>query len=351
MQVALVRQFWDEDRGFLMNPLNQTRPDPHYYAGSLIAAHFGLLDQDKTRKLLETARCQLLDDKLGVYIAAPFDFHELIPVYHFNGMEMGEPYFYFNGGVWPHGNAWYILGLLASGEPDQAQDALKKYLTLAGIQSSPNGTPSFYEYRYSNPGSPDYGKIDKPTFLWAAGWYLYDLYNLCGVRENPWNISFSPELPGDFSNITFDVCISGHTCRVAWEGEGRTLRRILMDGRPCCSAVIFEPCDSLLLQRGIPDSPYITAANCRIGDAEYNVKDKKMTVSVAGMTGQVIDLQLVSPVKLQRASFHGGLVPVSDQTKEMAFSHCPHRTRDAGISLLSQGQGCLQNRFQRAVAG
>ena len=33
--------------------------------------------------------------------------------------------------------------------------------------------------------------IDKPSFLWAGGFYLKTLYNLFGLRENEWNLSFS----------------------------------------------------------------------------------------------------------------------------------------------------------------
>ena len=46
-------------------------------------------------------------------------------------------------------------------------------MTLDGIINSPNGQPAMYEYRDSNFNNPkEYGKIDKPQFMWAAGLVL-----------------------------------------------------------------------------------------------------------------------------------------------------------------------------------
>ena len=110
-----------------------------------------------------------------------------------------------------------------------ARDAVKKYLSLEGIRSSPNGQPSFYEYRMGDPDSPQYGRIDKPTFLWAAGWYLYTLYHLSGLRENPWNLSFDPHLPSGIEQPGYDLTFAGRLCRVEWKGAGDYFRRIRMD--------------------------------------------------------------------------------------------------------------------------
>jgi len=50
-------------------------------------------------------------------------------------------------------------------------------MTIDGIKESPNGQPAMYEYRNSNFNNPaEYGKVDKHQFMWAAGWYLYCIY-------------------------------------------------------------------------------------------------------------------------------------------------------------------------------
>ena len=163
MQHQLKECLWGNESGYLMNMLDSTSIDRHYYAGSLLTAAFSLLSEDDTRTLLETARNQLLDPRIGIRNVMPADFHNLIDVYKFKGMEAGEPYLYINGGVWPQGIVWYALGWLSVEQPDSAQKILKNYLTLEGIRNSPNGQPSFFEYRNANAQSPKYGEIDKPT--------------------------------------------------------------------------------------------------------------------------------------------------------------------------------------------
>ena len=88
------------------------------------------------------------------------------------------------------------LALINNGLNKNAFDFIQKTMTLNGIINSPNGQPALYEYRISDKTNPAlYGKIDKPQFLWAGGWYFYTLYNLFGLKENEWNISFSPYIP------------------------------------------------------------------------------------------------------------------------------------------------------------
>jgi glycogen debranching enzyme len=184
MQQRLVSELWDDQAGFLMNMLDSATVDRHYYSGSLLGAAFGVLDESRTERLLTTAREVLLDEQIGIRNAMPPDFLDLIEEYRFNGPEVGAPYRYMNGGVWPQGIAWYALGLLSAGHPDSARAALTRYLTLDGIRQSPNGQPALFEYRNTDREAPDYGQIDKTTFLWAGGWYLHVLYQLAGARDS-----------------------------------------------------------------------------------------------------------------------------------------------------------------------
>jgi hypothetical protein len=172
-------------------------------------------------------------------------------------MEAGGPYLYLNGGSWPQNTAWYALGLIAAGRVEEARAVTARYLTLDGIRDSPLGQPSFFEYRNTDPASPEYGEIDKPTFLWAGGWFLKVLYHLAGVRESPWNVSLSPSLPRGWNELSYDLMSHGIRTRISWKGEGDTFRSIRLDGRPAYSAVLSIPVERVEVERGTPGHPYV----------------------------------------------------------------------------------------------
>jgi hypothetical protein len=78
-------------------------------------------------------------------------------------------------------------------------------MTVDGIANSPMGQPAMYEYRYADPLSGEYGKIDKPSFLWAGGFYLRTLYSLFGLKDNEWNVSFNGSLPKTAKDVAYTV--------------------------------------------------------------------------------------------------------------------------------------------------
>lgn len=297
MRQSLIEKCWDNERGFLMSMRDSVNADHHYYAGSLVAAVFDLLDDQQKITLLETARRELLDTEIGLRIAMPADFHTMIEQYKFNGMEAGEPFVYLNGGIWPHGNVWYALGWLMAGKPDVAGDALRKYATLSGVAASPNGQPSFYEYRKANRDLPEYGQIDKPTFLWSGGWFINALYQLAGVRENPENIAFSPNLPAGWTDIGYDLQLFGSAAKVSYRGDGDYFSGIFIDGKPAHSAVFSQPADSVRLVRGTPKSPYLANANCRIQSVDFDNSAKQMQIFAAGIPRTTATFSIVSPMK------------------------------------------------------
>lgn len=305
MRMKLVEKLWDPNSGYLLNMLNSRRMDRHYYSGSLLAAVFDILTGEEKTTLLQTAERELLDPNLGIRNAMPANFHELADLYKFCSSEVGAPYVYANGGVWPHGTAWYILGLIMNNQPDKAVTFLRKFLTLEGIRNSPNGQPSFYEYRFANPKSPDYGMIDKPTFLWAGGWYLYALYNLAGVRENPWNISFDPNLPQNFEATEYDLMIYGSKGRLKWKGTGKYFKRIYMDNEQVYSAVVTQPAKIIELERGTPDAPYLNKANARIEDVDYTTNKKTLRVKICGEENQPVRTEIISPFPIRKVLVDG----------------------------------------------
>ncbi len=295
MRFKFKQHLWNEDKAYLLNRLDGNEIDYHFYSGSLLAVYYDAIDQKRT--LLHSAEQHFLDLRLGMRNAMPADFHHLIERYGFNGNEAGAPWLYFNGAVWPQGNAWYILGLIADNRIDWAHQALVDYMTLKGIENSPNGQPSFYEYRNRNPLSDDYGKVDKPAFLWAAGWFLKSLYHLIGVCKNPWNLSFAPVLPQLLDDIEYDLYLNGRQTRIYYRNSGPFFKDIKFDGRQAFSAVLFGSPDRIELTRGMPARPCLAEASCRIGSLFF--KNDILTVSLLGTPEQRCRLTFVSPQPLQ----------------------------------------------------
>ena len=300
MNKSLVMILWDDNCGYLMNRMDGQSWDPHYYAGSLVASFVDVLDLYERQRLIGTAQKILLDENIGIRNAMPADFHQLNDVYKFKETEVGIPYGYMNGGVWTHGTAWYVLGLLSINQPDEAREALKTYLTLGGIEASPMGQPALYEYRIADAASKRYGEIDKPNFLWAAGWYIYSLYQLAGVRENSWNISFCPNLPKGFYDLEYDLMSMGKNVHVRCQGKGKFFRQIMIDGKRVHSAVVYKSGETILLKRGYPVEPYLAEATCRIENVRYRSNEASFLVDITGSQGQPIRLKIISPKKVQR---------------------------------------------------
>ena len=238
MQHQLNAELWDDSLKFLINYYEPGRKDEHYYIGSLLAAHYGLLDKERMDELVQTAGKKLLDKKVGIYNVFPMDFVKLGSYLKFAGNEAGDPFLYANGGIWPHGNAWYALALMADGKKDKAYSFIKNVMTIDGVMAGPNGQPAMYEVRNGNYNDPAvYGTVDKPQFLWAAGWYLYSLYHLFAVTENEWNIQLDPYNPGK-QPVTLDLYSDGRLAKVVITGNGKYIRNILYDGKELPTAVI-----------------------------------------------------------------------------------------------------------------
>lgn len=300
MGVQLEKILWDEGSQYLLNMLEPGSIDHHYYAGSLLAAIFQTLPEEKSRQLIKTAEKELLDQQLGIRIAMPADFHELGGLYHFQGMEMGAPYIYINGGVWPQGNIWFGLALLNNGQPEQSLEVLKKYLTLEGILNSPSGQPSFYEYRNSDFNSEHYGQIDKPTFLWAGGLYLHYLYQLMGIRENSYNVALHSRIPAAFDDLKYPLFITGKFCQMEWKGRGNYFKEIFWDGQAVNSAVISQPVEKISLIRGFPNQPYLAEINGNLEQVKYDPGNRQLKIQVSAWNGHSLEIVIVSPIPLTK---------------------------------------------------
>lgn len=299
MKEQLTDRLWDEDLKYLINYFEDGSKDIHFYIGSILAAHFNLLDQDKKSALIETASNKLLDNKIGIYNVYPMDFHLLIDYLKFAGNEAGDPYFYANGGIWPHGNAWYALGLISIGKKAAAFQFIKNIMTLEGIMNSPNGQPAMYEYRNSNKHDPlIYGKIDKPQFMWAGGWYLYSLYNLLGVRENEWNISLDPYLIEGQNSAEFDLYVNGKNVSVKIYGQGNQVKNIKFDGKGYPSLVLpgqLSKKKKIEIELGKPEAPCLFSTNSILKSCQHFQDNKRMNLKLKAFASHVNKSIVISP--------------------------------------------------------
>jgi hypothetical protein len=311
MQVSLPRQLWDEQARYLMN-LNGSEKDPHYYMGSLLGPAFGILDTRRSRQLVRTAERELLAENLGIRTVMPADFHtdSVRAYFHFVGNEAGDPFLYANGGVWPHNNAWYTLALRATGRLDDAFRFYRETMTLDGIAHSPMGQPAMYEYRYSDRSSREYGRIDKPSFLWAAGFSLLAGYRLVGIDDNEWNLSFAGVLP---SNVETARCVLefGGRKEVLISGKGRGLKSFMADGMSVPSLVV--PLDirntrKWTLRLGSGKEPYLVQTNALLRSAGYFTEGKELRLTVSSFSGHTVTAAVSAPARPTRATVDGNAI-------------------------------------------
>ena len=309
MNRNLVDSLWDDKLNYLISYFEDGTEDRHIYMGSLLASHFNLLGKDKNLKLITTAKENLLDEKLGIYTIYPMDLNKLIDYMGFAGNEAGDPYYYANGGIWPHGNAWYALGLINNGFNEEALKFIKKNMTLKGIINSPNGQPALYEYRISDKTNPAfYGKIDKPQFLWAGGWYFYTLYNLFGLRESEWNIGFAPYLPQELNNVALTVTIKGVPVSVQILGEGNEIASINYDDKEIPSAVVPEDINilkNISLKLGKTLTPYLSSANAIVYSPVYDKQSKTLEFDLESFEGHIMEFKIISPKETHNIFING----------------------------------------------
>jgi hypothetical protein len=262
-----------------------------------------------------------VDQRIGVLNVQPPDFDQLIERLHFHGNEAGPAYRYLNGGVWAHGNAWFILALNSIGARQEAYDFLCRTMNLHGVMASPNGQPAMYEYRCGDPmDSLLYGKVDKPQFLWAAGWYLYSLLAIYGLTENEWNLSLDPFLPAGQKEFTADWLVDGRKVRVHIRGMGPHIKRIRMDNRDYPSMVL--PWDELPQRRvtielGLPRCPYLASAGSAVRSVRLMNNLNQMELKLSAFPGHRSWAVIISPWPVTDVS-SGGNPPLRWQVTREA---------------------------------
>ncbi|MFH1852415.1 MAG: hypothetical protein ABIA75_08725 [Candidatus Neomarinimicrobiota bacterium] len=307
METALTEKLWRDDMQYLVNYHDDGSLDEHYYIGSLLGAHFDLLDDEKANALVNTAQAVMVDEKVGIYNAYPMDFERWGEFLKFHGNEVGAKYYYFNGGIWPQGNAWYALALIARDRREEAGRFIDQVMSLHGIMNGPNGQPAYYEVRNANRDNPDeYGRVDKPQFMWAGAWYLYSLYNLFGVRDNGWNIALDPYIPTGQKNNQFSLFVNGNPVVVTVTGRGPALSALKFNGRDQHTLVFPADLTSLKevnLELGRPHQPYLQKTTAMLESCTGD--DRRLHVSLRAFTGHENETEIISPTTPREVRLNG----------------------------------------------
>lgn len=300
----LTTKLWSDSLKYLISYFEDGTQDKHIYMGSMLAPHFNLLNDNKSKMMMKTAEEFLLDENIGIYTLFPMDLDKLKDFMGFVKGEAGEPFHYANGGIWNHGNAWYALGLIANGNQKDAYRFIDKIMTLRGIIESPNGQPAMYEYRISDKSdSSVYGKIDKPQFLWAGSWYIYTLYNLFGIRENEWNISFEPFIPASLAKVVLKLTYNKRLVSVSISGQGEFIQSIKYDEKSLPSSVIPANLDNLKkidIVLGDLETPIIKNTNGKLISPEFNSDENYLSFNIRSYKDKILKCKLVSPFSPKR---------------------------------------------------
>ena len=338
MEAALITKLWNDDFHFLMNYLEDGSLDPHYYIGSLLAAHYCSIEAEKARSMVESARQKMVDEKVGIYNAYPMDFMEYRKKLSF-GDEVGQPNYYFNGGIWPQGNAWYALALIATGRRAEALSFVENTMSFDGILNGPNGQPAYYEVRNPDRDDPQlYGAVDKPQFLWAGAWYLYSLYASYGLSENSWNISFDPFLPPEQKQCSFTLAYRGKLLPVTIQGQGKYIRDIRFDGKKVLTAVL--PLDTELeksvdIQLGLPRQSYLKSCNATLQTVpEFH--NGELICALGAFPGYRNETQIVSREKPVTVTLNGrnDITEYLTETKDGVFETRIHFVQQQKTDIL-----------------
>jgi len=296
LSATLSQKLWDKELDYLINFNHGTTKDEHLYAGSLLATVFDELPEEQQRQLVATVQQRLYDPRLGVRTADPRDFHMLEKEFRFVNHEQGGQGEYLNGGVWPHCTAWYALALQHIGKPDEALEVVRNNMTLAGVTRSPRGQPAMYEYRFSEPASADYGRIDKPNFLWAGGWYLFTLYRLLGAAESPWNLHVLTNLPELTPEPEFQWLVNGKISSIKFSGSGKFAASIEYDGDSFPSLVIplGRTTEGIRITRGDVLQPYLENLTASLIDATWTAQHKSLRWQSRAFPGHHVTAALIS---------------------------------------------------------
>lgn len=133
--------------------------------GNLLAIFFDLSNATNTKKFIDYARKEKIDEKLLVKVSLkPIERTSRFWRDYMKRHNQNLPHKYHNGGIWPFVGAFWVIALYKAGYQEEAQDALEKLAS-----TNKKGNWAFNEWFHGKSGRA-MGKADQS---WNAGMYIY----------------------------------------------------------------------------------------------------------------------------------------------------------------------------------
>lgn len=195
--------------------------------------------------------------------------------------------------------------MIKNGLPSLAEEYIKKLLTVGGITQSPKGQPAMFEYRVA--AGDDYGLIDKPNFSWAAGWYMYTLYNLYVTQESMWNVTLKPYLSDTQDECEFNLYANGNNVDVHLTGNGSFCEKILFDDEDFNSLVLPEDnkVSKIEMVLGNPSNPYLKEISSKLEGCLWSSDQNLLSVNFEDPLIVGTEIIIVSDRKIKQVEFMG----------------------------------------------
>jgi hypothetical protein len=176
--------------------------------------------------------------------------------------------------------------------------------------------------------------------MWAAGWYLYSLYQLHGIRETEWNIRFDPYLGDAKEPVSFDLMNAGKELSVRISGDGSRIGRLSIDGNPSASAVLPSAAVSgpgvVDIRMGALDAPMLMALGAVLNDARYDARSKRLRIGYTSFVGHAVDLE-----------FHATAIPKQVRVNgRVVRGWTAHRVDDRVVIRLTATQAGAEDQVE-----
>jgi hypothetical protein len=168
--------------------------------------------------------------------------------------------------------------------------------------------------------------IDKPSFLWAGGFYLQTLYTLMGLEDNSWNITVGGDRYSKMDSCRFPFTF-GKRNSVHILGSGGGLERFTAGGRPVPSRVLPMDIASGLegeaweLELGSVDFPYLEELSAILLSAQTDEDENRLVLRVRSFDGHLTRAAVRSPERVRSVLVDGRPIGTFDRFERRTYSH------------------------------
>jgi cellobiose phosphorylase len=192
----------------------------------------GIADEDKTGKMIDSAQ-KMLKTEIGYRLLAP-TFFSFDP--HVGRISCLEPGICENGTVYSHVNAWFMLGLLRSGRPDQAYDTFKLIAPgyLTGLPDDPKQKVPPYIFANGYFGPDHRNNKFQMEFTWITGsvaWFYNVLMKeMIGIVPGFESFEIKPCIPSAWNLVRVERVFRGKVYHITLTRAGLNQKGLYLNG-------------------------------------------------------------------------------------------------------------------------